>query len=216
MISVIVPVYRVEKYISGCIKSIIEQTEKNFELIVVDDGSPDRSSEIAEKLLSDSWITNYHVIHTENHGVSVARNIGIKAARGEFVIMVDADDILAPCFLEDMAAMEVDNPDCDIYSSGFSVVDEERASIFTPNNNEIKLLTSEEAINIYQSRKIKFLLPTLMLRKEFLDWNNIIFDEKVRYSEDVQFIWRCLFYNKKPLCIAGSKTTTTFYMKTLQ
>ncbi len=102
MISVIVPVYRVEKYISGCIKSIIEQTEKNFELIVVDDGSPDRSSEIAEKLLSDSWLTNYHVIHTENHGVSVARNIGTKAARGEFVIMVDADDILAPCFLEDM------------------------------------------------------------------------------------------------------------------
>lgn len=76
-------------------------------------------------------------------------------------------------------------------------MDEEKASIFTPNNNEIKLLTSEEAINIYQSRKIKFLLPTLMLRKEFLDRNNIIFDEKVRYSEDVQFIWRCLFYNKK-------------------
>ena len=197
MISIIVPVYRVEKYISGCIKSIIEQTEKNFELIVVDDGSPDRSSEIAEKILSDSWLTNYHVIHTENRGVSAARNTGIKAARGEFVIMVDADDVLAPCFLEDMVAMEMDNLDCDIYSSGFSVVDEDRASIFTSDKNEMELLTSEEAINVYQSRKIKFLLPTLMLRKKFLDRNNIVFDEKVRYSEDVQFIWRCLFYNTK-------------------
>lgn len=197
MISIIVPVYRVEKYISGCIKSIIEQTEKNFELIVVDDGSPDCSSEIAEKILSDSWLTNYHIIHTENRGVSAARNVGIKAAKGEFVIMVDADDILAPCFLEDMTATEADNPDYDIYSSGFSVVDEERASIFTSDNDEIKLFNSEEAINVYQSRKIKFLLPTLMLRKEFLDRNNITFDEKVRYSEDVQFIWRCLFYNKK-------------------
>ncbi len=205
MISIVIPVYGVEKYIGGCIQSVLDQTEKNFELIIVDDGSPDHSIEIAERILSNSWLENYRLIHTENRGVSAARNTGLKIANGQFVVMVDADDVLAPCFLEDMLSMIGKNPDCDIYSSGFSVVDEDNSTSFCLNKNRLKVFTAEEAIEVYQSRKIKFLLPTLMLKKDFLDRNHIAFDENVRYSEDVQFIWRCLFYNKKPILHCENK-----------
>lgn len=201
MISVVIPVYRVEKYVNGCIKSVIRQSEKDFELIVVDDGSPDGSIAIAEKLLAESGMKNYQVIHTENRGVSAARNTGIQNAKGEFVIMVDSDDVLSSCFLEDMVRMAEEIPDCDIYSSGFSVVDEKNAEVFHAYEKSPKSrkYTAQEAVAAYQSRKIKFLLPTLMIRKNFLETCRILFDEKVRYSEDVQFIWRCLFYNKKPV-----------------
>lgn len=201
MISVVIPIYKVEKYIGGCINSIINQSINDFELILVDDGTPDQSIDIAEKLLTESWIENYQIIHTENRGVSAARNTGLINATGEFVIMVDADDVLSPCFLEDMLCIARDYPESDIYSSGFSVVDESKAEYFESfqENNRANVYTSEDAIMVFRSRKVKFLLPTLMFKRRFLETNQIVFDEKVRYSEDVQFIWRCLFYNKKPV-----------------
>lgn len=201
MISVVIPVYKVEKYIGGCINSVINQSINDFELILVDDGTPDQSIEIAEKMLTESWIENYRIIHTENRGVSAARNTGLLSATGEFVIMVDADDVLSQCFLEDMLRITRDYPENDIYSSGFSVVHENKAEYFdkSEEKNIANVYTSEDAIMVFRSRKVKFLLPTLMLRRRFLDTYQIVFDEKVRYSEDVQFIWRCLFYNKRPV-----------------
>ncbi|MCC8154400.1 MAG: glycosyltransferase family 2 protein, partial [Tannerellaceae bacterium] len=201
MISVIIPVYKVERYIKGCIQSILNQDCKEFEIILVNDGTPDNSALIAEDLLSSQNKIEYRVINTPNRGVSAARNMGLKNARGDFVIMVDADDVISPCFLEDMLQMSHDYPMNDIYSSSFSIVDDSAAQCFdvSNENNAVKEYTAEEAIMVYRSRKVKFLLPTLMLRKEFLENNLISFDERVRYSDDVQFIWRCLFYHKKPV-----------------
>lgn len=201
MISVVIPVYKVEKYIGGCINSVVNQSINDFELILVDDGTPDQSIKIAEKILAESRIENYRIIHTENRGVSAARNTGLQSATGEFVIMVDADDVLSTCFLEDMLRITKDYPESNIYSSGFSVVDENKAEYFDESEEKIiaNVYTSEDAIMVFRSRKIKFLLPTLMFKRRFLEAYQIVFDEKVRYSEDVQFIWRCLFYNKKPV-----------------
>lgn len=199
MISVVIPVYKVERYIGGCITSVARQSINDFELIIVDDGTPDRSVQIAEEILTENSTVNYRIIHTENRGVSAARNTGLQAATGEFVIMVDADDVLAPCFLEDMLRIAEEHPESDIYSSGFSVVEENEADYFPSFDSDIETreLSPEDSVSVYQSREVKFLLPTLMLRRSYLDNNRILFDEKVRYSEDVQFIWRCLFYNKK-------------------
>lgn len=92
MISVIVPVYKVEKYIERCVKSILDQTYRDFELILVEDGSPDRSGEICDALAqADSRI---QVIHKENGGVSSARNMGLDNAEGKYVFFCDADDAL--------------------------------------------------------------------------------------------------------------------------
>lgn len=92
IVSIIVPVYKVEKYIEECISSILEQTFTDFELILVNDGSPDRSGQICDELaLKDNRI---RVIHVENGGVSSARNIGIENARGQYIQFVDSDDTM--------------------------------------------------------------------------------------------------------------------------
>lgn len=97
-ISVIVPVYKAEKYISGCIESILKQTLKNFELLLVDDGSPDESGRICDEYAQkDGRIT---VVHKKNEGVSVARNTGIEMAMADWVCFVDSDDWVEDRYLE--------------------------------------------------------------------------------------------------------------------
>ena len=91
-ISVIVPVYKAEQYLDRCVKSILEQTYQNFELILVDDGSPDNSPS-----LCDEWAKNdnhIYVIHKENGGASSARNAGLKIAKGSWIAFADSDDWL--------------------------------------------------------------------------------------------------------------------------
>lgn len=91
-ISVIVPVYKVEKYLDRCIESIVAQTYKNIEIIIVDDGSPDKCPQICDAWKSkDSRI---QVIHKKNGGLSSARNMGIHMATGEYILFVDSDDCI--------------------------------------------------------------------------------------------------------------------------
>ena len=99
MISVIVPVYKVEKYVGKCIESILAQTFRDLELILVDDGTPDNSGAICDEYAQkDSRIK---VFHKENGGVSTARNYGIEKATGEWICFVDSDDYITPTYLED-------------------------------------------------------------------------------------------------------------------
>lgn len=195
LITVIVPVYKVEKYIEGTIRSITNQTFKDFELVVVDDGSPDRSASIAEGLLRDSSVV-YKILHTENRGVSSARNIGIRAASGKYVIMVDADDIISPYFLEIYADLVSRFPESDIYSTGFKVVADSKDIQFGRKGGEIKHYSPKDALQVFSTREVKFLLPSLLFERTFLIENEVLFDEAVRYSEDVQFIWRALAFNR--------------------
>lgn len=98
LVSVVVPVYNVQNYISKCIDSIINQTYKNLEIIIVDDGSPDKCGQICDEYAAkDSRIT---VIHKENGGLSDARNCGMAAATGEYITFVDSDDCLHLHFIE--------------------------------------------------------------------------------------------------------------------
>lgn len=90
LISVVVPVYNVENYIEKCVNSLMNQTYKNIEIILVDDGSPDRSSTIIDGLAKmDQRI---HVIHQKNKGVSAARNAGLERSTGDYIMFVDGDD----------------------------------------------------------------------------------------------------------------------------
>lgn len=100
VVSIIVPVYKAEKYLFRCVDSILNQTFKDWECILVDDGSPDKSGAICDKYAQrDSRIK---VIHKENGGVSSARQAGLEAVKGEFVIHADSDDWLAPNMLEEL------------------------------------------------------------------------------------------------------------------
>ncbi|MDT2603110.1 glycosyltransferase family 2 protein [Enterococcus dongliensis] len=97
-ISVIVPVYNVEAYLENCLESISGQTETDIEIIVVDDGSPDKSGEIADNYrLRDNRV---RVIHQDNGGLSAARNSGLDVAKGKYVCFIDSDDWIEPDYLE--------------------------------------------------------------------------------------------------------------------
>ena len=117
MISVIVPVYNVEKYLDDCIESIVSQSYTNFELILVDDGSPDNCPKKC-----DGWAKKdkrIKVIHKENGGVSSARNAGIDAASGEFIMFIDSDDTIRQGCFERSVEM-ITKHDADIYFFGYT------------------------------------------------------------------------------------------------
>lgn len=102
LISVIIPIYKVEKYLDECITSVVVQTHKNLEIILVDDGSPDNCPQIC-----DDWAKKddrIKVIHKKNGGLSDARNVGIEIASGDYIAFVDSDDFIKPDMLEKLFA----------------------------------------------------------------------------------------------------------------
>ena len=121
LISVIVPIYNVEKYLDNCVKSIVNQTYKNLEIILVDDGSPDSCPAIC-----DNWAkidSRINVIHQKNSGVSAARNIGIKSSLGDFITFVDGDDFIDSDMYETLVSAYLKNG-ADIVGCSFKTIDE--------------------------------------------------------------------------------------------
>lgn len=117
--SVIVPVYNVAQYLPACIASVAAQTCGDYELILVDDGSTDESGALCDQLAQE-----YHcrVIHQENCGLGAARNTGIEAAKGDYLVFLDSDDFLSPDALQGLSE-EMDRIPADIYSFGFVTSD---------------------------------------------------------------------------------------------
>ena len=98
MVSIVVPVFNVEKYLDECLKSILNQTYNNFELILINDGSTDKSGVICDEYRKK--YNNIKVIHQENQGQAVARNNGVKISKSEWIMFVDSDDVIHPYLLE--------------------------------------------------------------------------------------------------------------------
>ena len=115
MISIIVPVYKVEKYLDRCIESVLAQTYTDFELILVDDGSPDNCP-----AMCDAWAekdSRIRVIHKPNGGLSSARNAGLDIMKGEYVTFIDSDDTVLPNYLERLlTALTVNSADVSVCS----------------------------------------------------------------------------------------------------
>ena len=100
LISIIVPCFNNEKYVEKCLDSINQQSFKDFEVIIINDGSTDNSKEIIEHFIKTK--PNYHLINQKNMGVSTARNNGLKLVKGEFVCFVDADDYIESNYLKEL------------------------------------------------------------------------------------------------------------------
>lgn len=131
LISVVIPVYNVEKYLKECLESVLNQTYKNLEIILVDDGSKDSSGEICDEYAKrDSRIK---VIHKKNGGLSDARNAGIDAARGEYITFVDSDDYIEEDMYE-FLAKNMEKADADIsICQVYYVYKEAKETTHTPN-----------------------------------------------------------------------------------
>lgn len=114
--SIIIPVYRVEEYLEKCVDSILAQTCQDFELLLIDDGSPDGSGAICDRYAA-SHPNQVRALHQPNGGAGAARNRGIELAQGDYLLFVDGDDWLAPNLLEDLSASIAATP-ADLYLFG--------------------------------------------------------------------------------------------------
>jgi glycosyltransferase involved in cell wall biosynthesis len=142
--SVIIPVYKVEKYIADTIQSVLNQTYRDFELIIVDDGSPDRSIDICQQF-KDSRIT---ILRQPNQGVCVARNTGISYATGDYIALLDGDDLWLPEKLEKHISHLQKNPSVGLSFSRSAFIDEKG-----------------KALGIYQMPKLTKITPALIIRR---------------------------------------------------
>ena len=102
-VSIIVPVYKVEKYLSKCLNSIVAQTYKNIEVILVDDGSPDNCGKICDNFARTNNYTK--VIHQKNQGLSAARNNAIPKSNGDYITFIDSDDYVTPDYVEYLVSL---------------------------------------------------------------------------------------------------------------
>ena len=157
-ISVIVPVYNLEKEISKCLTSLIIQKFENLEIIVVDDGSTDGTPDVVDSFEKKS--KNIRVFHTKNRGLSAARNFGISKATGKYIALIDGDDYVDPGFISSLyKAIKVD--DADVVVCGYNDVTERNVKSFLPAEGcvsgkeaTLKLLTKQDNIEVAAWNKL--------------------------------------------------------------
>ena len=179
MISVIVPIYNVEKYLEKCINSIMNQTYRDLEIILINDGSTDSSGQICDKYKKiDERIK---VVHKENKGVSSARNRGLDIAKGDYIGFVDSDDYIHPNMYEILYNNLINN-DCDISMCNY-VKGVQEGYKFNNIKNNIELLDNLEQMRCFYNDKLGQILGCyLKLYKKEL-FNDLRFDEN-RIFED--------------------------------
>lgn len=129
LVSIIIPVYKVEEYLPRCLESILAQTYPHWEALCIDDGSPDRCGEILDAYAARD--SRFRVLHQENGGVSAARNAGLDMMRGEYLTMVDADDSVEPEMLE-MMVENACSENADMVACGYRQVSEDNSFFDSP------------------------------------------------------------------------------------
>ena len=165
MISVIVPVYNVERYLEECLNSIQHQSYTNIEVILVNDGSTDHSKIICERFCEED--SRFHLLNQENQGQSVARNVGVAASTGEFIAFVDSDDVIKVNYLEEL--MKYMSDEVDIVESIFTV---SKKDFLVENSKEIEILfegNSQEAVKIFPNHVLSVNPVTKLYRKSIVE-----------------------------------------------
>ena len=184
LISVIIPVYNVEKYLEKCLNSVINQTYKNLEIIVIDDGSTDNSGKICDEYAKkDSRII---VIHTENGGVSSARNKGLEVAKGEYIGFVDSDDYIEDNMYEilyrNLVKFDVDISMCNYY-----IVRNNKKTYHKHNIDDILLIDNKEKFfELLNSNYYKGFLCNKLFKSDIMQKKKL--EEDIYVCEDLLFI----------------------------
>ena len=179
-ISIIVPVYNVEKYLAQCIESIIAQTFIDWELLLIDDGSKDKSGKICDKYAAED--SRIKVFHKNNGGVSSARNMGLDEAIGTWVTFIDSDDCVEPGFLEGLYRSIADGEEVDFVHGGcLNMVNNEVVSVNQSYNHHV----GGEPEILYL--KLRGLIISKLFKTDILNKIGLRFDEKMKIAEDMAF-----------------------------
>ncbi len=185
LVSIIIPVYKVEKYIRRCIESVQNQTYTNLEIILVDDGSPDNCGAICDEYAAKD--TRIKVIHKENGGVSSARNAGLKRAQGDYIGWVDSDDSIEPDYIDKL-----------IYSAVKS-----KAEIVVANKNipSNRLISNDNILKAFLLDQLSRGMPYTLISMEL--FNNETFNN-YSVGEDTEILMR-LFEKAKNVYVIKSE-----------
>ena len=165
MISVIIPVYNVENYLEECLKSVQNQTYTNIEVLLVNDGSTDKSKLICERYCKED--RRFQLLNQENQGLSAARNNGVASSTGEFIAFVDSDDIILPNYLETLIHYMTD--EIDIVESQFTLSKKE---FLDERFKELTILfegNSEEAVKIFPKHVLNVNAVTKLYRRSIVE-----------------------------------------------
>lgn len=176
-ISVIVPVYKVEEYLPRCIDSILSQDFTDFELLLIDDGSPDGSGKICDEYAAKD--KRVRVFHKENGGVSSARNLGLENACGEWVSFIDADDYLSSGFFD----IDV-GKDCDVIQKSYTIIYEENGNAEQRIVPELDFKTENEFYHFFVTCRTNALWDKF-IRRELIGKNR--FNTNIHIGEDFLF-----------------------------
>ena len=199
-ITIIVPIYKVETYLRRCVDSILAQTFKDFECILVDDGSPDGCGEICDEYAKKD--KRVQVIHKENGGVSDARNVGIDAAKGEYLYFVDADDYLDDCLLETVVKL-LDGNNYEMVCFNFRMINVEGKTIYMSNFPGMEhRISSESEYLDFICDKFEFYIGwspcTRVFKADIIKQHGLYFvDRKEIFAEDLLFVLEYLLYVNK-------------------
>lgn len=191
LISVIIPVYNVEAYLRECIDSVLSQTYKNYEIILVDDGSTDSSPEICDKYASEH--ENIRVVHKENKGLSHTRNMGLTVAHGEYVYFLDSDDYIdSNAFTMLVEAIEKEKSDI-LFFDSWSFEDTQRNFDIPQSYKREKCYGTDSGLEMLEklceSKDFHTAIPLFFLKNSFIREEKFAFLEGVIY-EDVLFAYQ--------------------------
>ena len=187
LISVIVPIYNTEKYLVECVESIREQTYSNIEIILVDDGSTDASIEICDEFSKKD--SRVRVFHKENEGSAVAKNFGIQQSKGEYIILVDSDDIVSDKMIE-VLYTHIKEKNADIAIGNYYIYDESDKNFYfyvTDKDFSVEELAIQEIMNRqagdWRFNSSAFILPTFKLIKKEL-FKEVQFSNGRRFDDE--------------------------------
>ena len=193
-VSVIIPAYNAERYLNCCVDSVLNQTYKDFEIILVDDGSTDKSGEICDEYAEKD--DRIRVIHKKNGGLSDARNSGIEAAKGEFLTFLDSDDYFHPEYLK-ILILNAEHYSADIAICNY-IVKRETVPVFDETGSyDVKEMTSEQAVYefITCDKTWEFISACAKIYKKDI-FENIRFPVG-RINEDNFTTWKCYLKSQK-------------------
>lgn len=181
-VSLIIPVYRVEKQLSRCLDSVMAQTFTDFEAILVDDGSPDQSGAICDMYAEKD--DRFRVIHKQNGGVSSARNAGLDAACGTYVVFADSDDELEDNYLQCLM-----KGDADLVNAGVKKieVDGTERHFLEYSDASIENLNAQNIVQMIENCSLNFIYSK-RYKRIFLEKNKVRFHEDMDYAEDTLFV----------------------------
>ena len=184
ILSVIIPVYNVEEHIRKCVNSILINKSRNIEIILVDDGSSDKSGVICDQIAeADSSV---RVVHKKNGGVSKARNTGLAVAKGEYIGFVDSDDYVAGNYVDSLIEV-LDTESPDIVQYGFERISNKKSYKVCAARKRSYSRNSNYILKEYYAHGVW----SYFFRSDLIRQNQIVFPENIAYSEDQAFIAKC-------------------------